>query len=88
MKRPAPDTATIISLVLLAAVGILLLAPLLGLGRPPVWVLAALLLARLGVQFWRSRQPAQAGKRPARASAWLMDLVLIGLLLWVGLGQG
>lgn len=65
-------------------VALLLLAPLLGLGRPPVWLLAALLLARLGVQFWRSKQ---AGSGRPRAGGWLLDLALIGLLLWVGLGH-
>ena len=82
--RPAPDLPTIVSLVLLTAVALLLLAPLLGLGRPPVWLLAALLLARLGTQFWRSKQ---AGSGRPRAGGWLLDVVLIGLLLWVGLGQ-
>jgi hypothetical protein len=82
-KRTAPDLPTIVSLGLLAVVALLLLAPLLGLGRPPVWLLAALLLIRLGVQFWRSRR-AGAGRA---SGGWLLDLVLIGLLIYVGLGQ-
>ena len=81
---PRPDLPTLISLLLLGVVALLLLAPLLGLGRPPVWVLAALLLARLGVQFWRSRLPGQASRR---ASGWILDLLLIALLVWVGLGS-
>jgi hypothetical protein len=66
-------------------VALLLLAPLLGLGRPPVWLLAALLVARLGVQFWRSRRPGRGP--PPRAGGWVLDIVLIGLLLWVGWGK-
>ena len=79
-----PDLPTVVSLLLLGAVALLLLAPLLGLGRPPVWVLVAVLLARLGVQFWRSRPPGQVSRR---ASGWILDLVLIALLVWVGLGS-
>ena len=78
-----PDLPTVISLLLLGMVALLLLVPLLGLGRPPVWMLAAVLLARLVVQFWRSRLPGQMGRR---ASGWILDLVLIALLVWVGLG--
>ena len=65
-----PDLPTVISLLLLGMVALLLLVPLLGLGRPPVWMLAAVLLARLVVQF-----------------GWILDLVLIALLVWVGLGS-
>ena len=86
MNRPSqrPNLPTVVSLLLLGMVALLLLVPLLGLGRPPIWVLAALLLARLGVQFWRSRLPGQAGRR---ASGWILDFVLIALLVWVGLGN-
>ena len=85
MSRPSqrPDLPTLISLLLLGVVALLLLAPLLGLGRPPVWVLAALLLTRLSVQFWRSKLTGQASRW---ASGWILDLVLIALLMWVGLG--
>ena len=79
-----PDLPTVISLLLLGMVTLLLLVPLLGLGRPPVWMLAAVLLARLVVQFWRSRLPGQTSRR---ASGWILDLVLIALLVWVGLGS-
>ncbi len=79
-----PDLPTVISLLLLGMVALLLLVPLLGLGRPPVWMLAAVLLARLGAQFWRSRLPGQTVRR---ASGWILDLVLIALLVWVGLGS-
>ena len=48
-------------------------------------VFALLLLARLGVQFWSARRsPGQARRR---ASGWVIDLALIGLLLYVGLGR-
>ncbi|ULH15758.1 hypothetical protein MF271_03725 [Deinococcus sp. KNUC1210] len=84
MSGPArPDPATALSLLVLLVLAVLLFLPLLGLGRPPVWIVAALLLVRLGLQFWRAR--TQPGLR--RPGAWLLDVVLIGLLLWVGNGQ-
>ena len=82
-QRPAPETATRISLGLLLVFALLLLTTLLGLGRPPIWM-ALLLLARLAVQVWGARQAGQARRR---ASGWIIDLMLIGLLLYVGLGQ-
>jgi hypothetical protein len=84
-RKATPDTVTWISLGLLVVFALLLLAQVAGLGRVPVWVLALLLLARLGVQFWSARRsPGQARRR---ASGWVIDLALIGLLLYVGLGQ-
>ncbi|WP_407539237.1 hypothetical protein Q0M94_13820 [Deinococcus radiomollis] len=80
-----PDLATRISLGLLLVFALLLLTTLLGLGHVPVWVMALLLLARLGVQFWSARQ--RPGQVRRRASGWIIDLALIGVLLYVGLGQ-
>ncbi|WP_425147317.1 hypothetical protein [Deinococcus sp.] len=75
-----PDAATSLSLVLLLALAALLFLPLLGLARPPVWMVAALLALRLIVQVWRARtQP-----RLRRPAGWLLDAALIGLLLWIG----
>ena len=64
---------------------LLLLVTLLGLGHVPVWVMALLLLARLGAGFWSARR--RPGQVRRRASGWIIDLALIGLLLYVGLGQ-
>lgn len=84
-RTASPDLATRISLGLLLVFALLLFVTLLGLGHVPVWIMALLLLARLGVQFWSARQhPGQARRR---ASGWVIDLALIGLLLYVGLGQ-
>ncbi|WP_407571020.1 hypothetical protein [Deinococcus altitudinis] len=81
----APDLATKISLGLLLVFALLLFVTLLGLGHVPVWIMALLLLARLSVQFWSAREhPGQARRR---ASGWVIDLALIGLLVYVGLGQ-
>ncbi len=81
----APDLTTRISLGLLLVFALLLLVTLLGLGHVPVWIMALLLLARLGLQFWSARQ--RPGQVRRRASGWVIDLTLIGLLLYVGLGQ-
>ncbi|MGY2892172.1 hypothetical protein [Deinococcus sp. UYEF24] len=81
----APDLATKISLGLLLVFAVLLFVTLLGLGRVPVWIMALLLLSRLGVQFWSARQhPGQARRR---ASGWVIDLALIVLLVYVGVGK-
>ncbi|MFC4453291.1 hypothetical protein [Deinococcus sonorensis] len=77
--RPPPDRLTLLSLGLLAVLAVLLLLPLLGVARPPVWLFAALLLVRLGIQVLRARQDPRL-RRPA---SWVLDIALIGLLLWV-----
>lgn len=76
--RPGPDTLTILSLVLLAVVGVLLLLPLLGGPLPNPLLIALLLAGRLVLQFLRARRNPGL-KRPA---AWALDMILIGLLLW------
>lgn len=78
MSRPGPDPLTTLSFVLLAVVAVLLLLPLLGGPLPSPYLVAALLAARLIVQFLRARQNPLL-KRPA---AWGLDFLLIGLLLW------
>jgi len=83
--RPAPDVATRISLGLLVVFALLLLARLLRLGQPPIWLMVFLLLARLGVQVWSARQ--RDGQVRQRASGWVIDLALIALLVYVGFTQ-
>ena len=89
MRRPAsgaaPDTATRVSLGLLVVFALLLLARLLGVGHPPIWIMVLLLLARLGVQIWSARQ--KDGQVRQRASGWVIDLALIALLIYVGFTQ-
>ena len=77
-QRPAPDGLTLLSFGLLAALALLLLRPLFGLGLPPVWLIALILAARLGVQLLRARRNPLL-RRPA---ALVLDVALIGLLLW------
>ena len=84
--RPAPDLPTRISLGLLVVFALLLIGSLLGLGRPPLWLMVLLLLARLATQFWAARAGPPGGVR-RRMSGWTLDLVLIGLLVYVGLTQ-
>ncbi|WP_146202795.1 hypothetical protein [Deinococcus irradiatisoli] len=71
-----PDRLAALSLLLLLLVALLLFAPLLGLAVP-VWVLAALLAARLVVQVLRARRDSRL-RRPA---GWVLDAALIVLLL-------
>jgi Flp pilus assembly protein TadB len=75
-ERAGPDRLTGLSLGLLLAVALLLFAPLLGY-RVPVWVIALLLAARLGVQLLRARSDA----RLRRPLSWVIDAALIALLL-------
>ncbi|GAA5511981.1 hypothetical protein Dcar01_00695 [Deinococcus carri] len=82
-RRPGPNPLTILSLVLLALVALLLLVPLLGGPLPSPFLIALLLVARLGVQFLRARRDPTL-KRPA---AWAFDLILIGLLMWTAANQ-
>ncbi|ASN81173.1 MULTISPECIES: hypothetical protein [Deinococcus] len=79
-ERPGPSPATMVSFVLLAVLALLLLAPLV-LGSPPPspFLIAGLLLVRLGVQVYR----AQSDPRLKRPASWALDLLLIGLLLYV-----
>lgn len=75
-----PDALTALSLGLLLLLAGLLLWPLLTGGTPPSpYLLAGLLLARLGLQVWR----AQRDERLKRPASWAIDLLLIGLLFWV-----
>lgn len=83
MDPPRPTPLATLGLLLLLVLAVLLFLPLLGLGRPPLWIIVALLLARLLVQVLRARaEPAQ--RRPV---GWLVDVVLIGLLVWVAVGR-
>ncbi|WP_027481729.1 hypothetical protein [Deinococcus pimensis] len=75
-----PAGAALVQLALLVVLAAVLLLPLLGGPRPPVWVPAALLAARLGIQLWRSRTEPQL-RRPG---AYLLDAVLIILLVTQG----
>ncbi|GHF30916.1 hypothetical protein HNQ07_000658 [Deinococcus metalli] len=75
---PRPDAWTAVSLGLLAVLAVLLLLPLLGGPLPSPWVVAALLLARLGVQVLRAR----TDERLRRPASWAFDLILIGLLFY------
>jgi hypothetical protein len=86
---PRPDPLTLVSLGLLLVLALLLLSPLLGLplwggGLPPVWLVATLLLARLGVQLLRAR----ADPRLRRPGGWLLDAALIVLLLYSAAQRG
>ena len=74
-----PDAWTAASLGLLAVLAVLLFLPLLGGPTPSPWLVAALLLVRIGVQVMRARSNA-ALRRPA---SWALDLILVGLLFWV-----
>lgn len=74
--RSRPDVWTAVSLGLLAVLAVLLLLPLLGGPLPSPWLVAVLLLVRLGVQVMRARTEPRL-RRPA---AWAFDLILIGLL--------
>ena len=78
-----PTPLATVGLLLLLALAVLLFLPLLGLGHPPLWLIVTLLVARLAVQLLRARaEPAQ--RRPV---GWLVDVVLIGLLIYVALGR-
>ncbi len=82
--RPTPDPLTLASLVLLGVLAALLLVPLLTGGPPPSpYLVAGLLLLRLGLQFLRSRRD----ERLRRPAAWAFDLVLIGLIFYVAGSQ-
>ncbi|GGM08576.1 hypothetical protein [Deinococcus aerophilus] len=82
--RPTPDPLTVASFALLGVLAALLLAPLLTGGAPPnPYVIAGLLLLRLGLQFLRSRRD----ERLRRPAAWAFDLVLIGLIFYVAGSQ-
>lgn len=78
--RAAPDSLTILSFVLLGVLAVLLLWPILSGGpAPSPYLVAGLLLARLGLQVLRSRRDG----RLRRPSAWALDLIVIGLIFWV-----
>lgn len=82
--RPAPDGLTVASFVLLGVLAVLLLLPILTGGPPPSpYLVAALLMARLGIQALRSRRDG----RLRRPSAWAFDLIVIGLIFWVASQQ-
>ncbi len=81
MNAPRSTPLATVSLLLLLALAVLLFLPLLGLGRPPLWVVVALLVARLVVQFLRARQE-RAQRRPV---GWFIDAALIALLVYVAL---
>lgn len=81
--RLRPDTPTIVSLLLLLVLAVLLLLPLLGGPLPSPYLVGAVLLARLGVQVWRSRTDERL-KRPA---SWAFDLLLVGLIFYLASNQ-
>ncbi|GGO21820.1 hypothetical protein [Deinococcus humi] len=82
--RPTPDPLTIVSFALLGVLAVLLLIPLLTGGAPPSpYLIAGLLLLRLGVQFLRSRRD----ERLRRPASWAFDLLLIGLIFYVAGNQ-
>lgn len=82
--RSAPDSLTIASFVLLGVLAVLLLWPILTGGpAPSPYLIAALLLARLGIQALRSRRDG----RLRRPSAWAFDFIVIGLIFWVASQQ-
>ncbi|MDV6374072.1 hypothetical protein [Deinococcus arenicola] len=82
--RPTPDPLTIASFALLGVLAVMLVIPLLT-GNPPPspYLIAGLLLLRLGLQFLRSRRDEQL-RKPA---AWAFDLLLIGLIFYVAGNQ-
>lgn len=82
--RPTPDPLTIASFALLGVLAVLLLLPLLSGGPPPSpYLIAGLLLLRLGLQFLRSRRD----ERLRRPASWAFDLLLIGLIFYVAGNQ-
>lgn len=82
--RPKPDALTIASLVLLAVLAVLLLLPLLmGSPLPSPYLIAGLLLLRLGLRVWQARKDERL-KRPV---SWAFDLLLIGLIFYVASNQ-
>lgn len=84
LPRPSPDGLTRLSFVLLLLLAGLLLWPILTGGAPPSpYLIAGLLLARLGVQVLRARHDERL-KRPA---SWAIDLLLIALIFWVASTQ-
>lgn len=82
-RKSAPDALTIASFVLLGLVALALLLPLLGGPTPSPYLVIVLLMARLGVQFLRSRRDPNL-RRPA---SWAFDVILIGLLFYVASNQ-
>ena len=80
-----PDLLSRLSLLLLLVLAGLLLWPLLSGGpAPSPFLIASLLALRLGLQVWRAR----TDERYQRPASWALDLILIGLLLWVSTGGG
>ena len=75
---PDPGLLWKISVVLLAAVALSLLAPLFGAPMPPPWAIAALLALRFGVQLQRSKL---LGERQNLLSLALMGVLLALLVL-------
>ncbi|MFB9993071.1 hypothetical protein ACFFLM_13940 [Deinococcus oregonensis] len=82
-RKGGPDALTIASFVLLGLVAAALLLPLLGGPTPSPYLVIVLLVARLGVQFLRSRRDPNL-RRPA---SWAFDVILIGLLFYVASNQ-
>lgn len=79
-----PDLPTALSFGLLLVLAGLLLWPLLSGGAAPSpYLIAGLLLARLGLQIWR----AQRDERLKRPTSWAVDLLLIALIFWVASNQ-
>lgn len=69
---------TALSLGLLAVLALLLMLPLMGGPLPSPWLVAGLLLVRVGVQVVRAR----TDERLRRPASWAFDLILIGLLFY------
>ncbi|GGL83478.1 hypothetical protein GCM10010840_21540 [Deinococcus aerolatus] len=82
--RPTPDALTMASFALLGVLAVLLLIPLVTGGPPPSpYLIAGLLVLRLGLQFLRSRHD----ERLRRPASWAFDVLLIGLIFYVAGNQ-
>ncbi|GAA0517704.1 hypothetical protein [Deinococcus depolymerans] len=83
-QRPAPDALTTASFALLAVLAGLLLWPLLSGGpAPSPYLVAGLLVVRLGLQFLRSRRD----ERLRRPASWALDILLIALIFYSASNQ-
>ncbi|GHG14952.1 MULTISPECIES: hypothetical protein [Deinococcus] len=83
-QRPAPDALTAASFLLLAVLAGLLLWPLISGGpAPSAFLIAGLLVVRLGIQFLRARRD----ERLRRPASWALDILLIALIFYSASNQ-